>query len=132
MDWDEMSVRHARIAIMSYDLAVWEGDKPADDATASRHFEDLYDRYVDTDDDVPPTNRIVEYVAALLDRWPDLVEDILEISPWSTGPLINEARGPFIYFGMVWSMCEEASAHAAKVASAMGLVCYDPQTEKLR
>jgi hypothetical protein len=33
---------------MSYDLAVWEGERPADDRAAGRAFTDLYDRYVDT------------------------------------------------------------------------------------
>ncbi|MFE5923317.1 hypothetical protein [Streptomyces sp. NPDC056468] len=29
---------------MSYDLAVWEGERPADDKAAGRAFTDLYDR----------------------------------------------------------------------------------------
>jgi hypothetical protein len=29
---------------MSYDLAVWEGERPADDKTAGRVFNELYDR----------------------------------------------------------------------------------------
>ncbi|MFJ1610751.1 hypothetical protein ACIOHS_46755 [Streptomyces sp. NPDC088253] len=32
---------------MSYDLAVWEGERPADDKAAGRVFNDLYDRYLD-------------------------------------------------------------------------------------
>ncbi|MYT82426.1 hypothetical protein YW3DRAFT_05816 [Streptomyces sp. MnatMP-M77] len=32
---------------MSYDLAVWEGERPADDKTAGRVFGDLYDRYAE-------------------------------------------------------------------------------------
>lgn len=118
---------------MSYGLAVWEGERPADDAAAAPCFTDLYDKYIDTEGpDVPPTEQIAAYVAALLERWPDLTEDEDDISPWSTGPLIGEASGPLIYFPMRWSMAEEASAYALEIASAMGLNCYDPQARQLR
>ncbi|NEA60385.1 hypothetical protein G3I60_41040 [Streptomyces sp. SID13666] len=118
---------------MSYDLAVWEGERPADDAAAGRRFTALYDQYIDTEDaEVPPVERIAAFVAALLERWPELAEDDDDTAPWSTGPLIGEARGPLIYFPMRWSMAEEASAYAAGVAASMGLNCFDPQARKLR
>ncbi|MER7540237.1 hypothetical protein ABTX77_36480, partial [Streptomyces sp. NPDC097704] len=60
---------------MSYDLAVWEGERPADDKTAGRVFDDLYDRYIDSEVEEPPSERIATYVAALLERWHDLTED---------------------------------------------------------
>jgi hypothetical protein len=117
---------------MSYDLAVWEGERPAGNKAAARAFTALYERYVDTDAEHPPTERIAAYVSALLERWCDLTEDEEDSSPWSTGPLIGEARGPLIYFPMRWSMAEEASAYAAAVADSMGLVCFDPQESQLR
>ncbi|MEV0601913.1 hypothetical protein AB0I82_21765 [Streptomyces sp. NPDC050315] len=116
---------------MSYDLAVWEGERLADDKTAARVFSDLYDRYIDGEME-PPSARIAAYVAALLERWCDLSEDEEDTSPWSTGPLIGEASGPLIYFPMRWSMAEEASAYAAAVAESMGLVCFDVQQNRLR
>lgn len=79
---------------------------------------------------VPLPEGIAAYVAVLLERWCDLTEDEEDTSPWSTGPLIGEARGPLIYFPMRWSMVEEASAYAA--AAAMGLVCFDVQQNRLR
>ncbi|WP_307814128.1 hypothetical protein [Streptomyces sp. N35] len=85
---------------MSYDLAVWEGERPTDDAVAGRLFSELYDQYIDTDVEQPPTERIATYVAALLERWCDLTEDEDDTSPWSTSPLIGEARGPLVYFPM--------------------------------
>ncbi|MCX4573358.1 hypothetical protein OHB41_09215 [Streptomyces sp. NBC_01571] len=117
---------------MSYDLAVWEGERPADDTSAARVFSDLYDRYIDSEIEEPPSERIAAYVAALLERWCDLTEDEEDTSPWSTGPLIGEASGPLIYFPMRWSMAEEASAYAAAVAESMGLVCFDVQQDRLR
>ncbi|MFJ6799139.1 hypothetical protein [Streptomyces sp. NPDC091268] len=117
---------------MSYDLAVWEGDRPADDKSPGRIFSALYDRYVDSEVEEPATERIAAYVAALLERWCDITEDEEDTSPWSTGPLIGEASGPFIYFPMRWSMAEEASAYAAALAESMGLVCFDVQQDRIR
>ncbi|MEV4443496.1 hypothetical protein AB0K09_31795 [Streptomyces sp. NPDC049577] len=116
---------------MSYDLAVWEGHRPADDTAATAIFSDLFNRYMGTDAEHPPTDRIAAYVAALLERWPDLTEDEEDLSPWSIGPLIGAAKGPLFYFPMRYSMADEASAHAAEVASSMGLVCFDPQVQRL-
>ncbi|WP_030333562.1 hypothetical protein [Streptomyces sp. NRRL B-1381] len=117
---------------MSYDLAVWEGEPPADDKSARRSFSDLYDRYLDGDVKEPPSERITAYVAGLLDRWCDVTEDEDETSPWSVGPLIGGASGPLVYFGLAWGRAEEASAHAAVVAESMGLVCFDVQQDRLR
>ncbi|MFD8504283.1 hypothetical protein ACFV2L_16380 [Streptomyces sp. NPDC059687] len=117
---------------MSYDLAVWEGERPVGDRAAGRSFTEHYDRYVDTEVEHPPTERIAAYVAALLERWCDVTEDVEDTSPWSTGPLIGEARGPLVYFPMRWSMAEEASNYAAALADSMGLVCFDPQQNRLR
>ncbi|GAA2770965.1 hypothetical protein GCM10010521_55540 [Streptomyces rameus] len=125
-----MSVPRESLAHMSYDLAVWEGERPADDKTAGRVLEDIDARY--SDQDHPPTERIAAYVAGLLERWCDLTEDEDDTSPWSTGPLIDEASGPLIYFPMRYSMAEEASTYAASLAQSMGLVCFDPQQQKLR
>jgi hypothetical protein len=45
---------------------------------------------------------------------------------------MGEAIGLFVYFPMVGSMADAASAYAADVAQRHGLVCYDPQLERLR
>lgn len=106
---------------------------PADDTAAADCFEDLYDRFMESDVPIaPPTERIIAYVARLLERWPDLTVDDDDDKPWAAGPLISEARGPLIYFAMTWSKSSEASAYAAAVARSMGLNCFDPQTGRLR
>ena len=117
---------------MSYDLAVWEGDRPANDLAAAAEFELLYGRYIESDEEVEPTPRIAAYVAALLDRYPDIDTDAGDDSPWSTSPLSGEASGPLVYFPMVWSRCAEVSAWAARLAEDHALNCYDPQLEQLR
>lgn len=116
---------------MSYDLAVWEGDRPADDASAGEEFLRLYERYMRSRAPQSPTPRITAYVHALLDRYPDIEVDE-ESSPWADSPLIGDASGPLLYLPMVWSRCEEVAPWAAQLAQKHGLVCYDPQARRLR
>ncbi|WP_042368984.1 hypothetical protein [Streptacidiphilus neutrinimicus] len=115
---------------MSYDLAVWEGERPTDDKAAARIFRDLYEHYLDAEEERPPTARIEAYVLALLERWGHPSED--ETSPWAAWPLIRGASGPLVYFPMRWSMSDEASTFAAALAESMGLICFDPQHNGLR
>ena len=127
--------RHSdTIRAMSYDLAVWEGDRPADDESGEKYYMEhvvpVLEDYDPNGPVEPPTPRIEAYVEVLLQHWPDI--DTHEGSPWSTSPLMGEAIGSFVYFPMVWSMAEEASAFAADLAQQHGLVCYDPQLEGLR
>jgi hypothetical protein len=117
---------------MSYDLAVWEGERPANDLAAAEEFQHLYDRYIDSEEPSAPTPKIAAYAQALLDRYPDISTETGADSPWSTSPLMNEAHGPLMYFPMVWSRCDEVSAWAAQLAADHGLNCYDPQWNQLR
>jgi hypothetical protein len=122
----------ARMRVMSYDLAVWEGERPANDLAAAEEVQRLYDRYIDSDESSAPTPRIAGYVQALLDRYPDISTQAGEDSLWSTAPLMNAGRGPLIYLPMVWSRCDEVSAWAVQLAAEHGLNCYDPQWDQLR
>lgn len=117
---------------MSYDLAVWEGDRPADDAAADAVFAELRQRYLDTDVTHPPTPAIKEFLTGILSHWPDLTVDDMESSPWTASGVAESARGPLIYFSMSRSMAAGPSAYAAELSKPMGLVCYDPQARKLR
>ena len=117
---------------MSYDLAVWVGARPQSDSDASAVYERLMDRMEAGDAEAEPSPAIRAYVAALLERWPDITEDAGEDSPWADGPLIGNAFEEAIYFSMVWSRADEASDFASRVAAEHGLVCYDPQSERLR
>ena len=113
---------------MSYDLAVWDGEQPSDEE-ASAVFDELYDRYFDSEDVIAePSPRIEAYVEALVERYPD---DVVG-GPWASPPVIDEASGPIVYLLMSYSRAEEVSEYAAALAREHGLVCYDPQGETLR
>lgn len=119
---------------MSYDLAVWEGEPPTDDAAGLAELLNQQGQYHHANPRIPPSPKIRAYVEALLQVYPDLSPSAGDddLSPWSTAPLIGEANGPYVYFPMVWSRCEEVSAVAARIARNHGLNCYDPQLGCLR
>ncbi|WP_261568630.1 hypothetical protein [Frankia gtarii] len=108
---------------MSFDLAIWEGERPADDLAAGSAFDEMFQRYDDEDPEMPATDRIAAYCETLTRRWPDD-----DTAPWSVTP---GPSGPFLYLCIVWSMADEVSAYAAELAVSMRLVCYDPQAETL-
>lgn len=115
---------------MSYDLAVWSGESPLDNHQAGSVYDELYARYLESDDVVmPPTPRITSYVEALVQRYPD---DIGGGVVWASPPVINEASGPIVYLLMSYGKAEEVSEYAAWLAREHGLVCFDPQRECLR
>jgi hypothetical protein len=128
---------------MSYDLAVWEGPPPTDDAAALATYRQLMEQWQDEgvveaihakmrgeQTAYDPTPAIAAYVSDLLRRWPDS-GDQLDESPWADAPLIHNATGPLFYFAMVYSKAEEAVAFAAELAANHGLNCFDPQSEHL-
>ncbi|MGW3147836.1 hypothetical protein ACWDG1_24830 [Streptomyces sp. NPDC001177] len=115
---------------MSYDLAVWDGERPLDNHHAGSTYDELYLRYLESDDvAVPPAPRIAAYVEALVERYPD---DVDRSVVWASPPVVEEASGPIVYLLMSYGKAEEVSEYAASPAREHGLVCFDPQRECLR
>jgi hypothetical protein len=115
---------------MSYDMAVWEGEPPADDAAAKSTFWALYEQYAKREYPTPPTGKIAEFAAILVGQWSD-ADEAFDDSPWAAAPLIREASGPFMYFAMSYSRASEAAPFAAATAAQLRLVCFDPQAGRL-
>lgn len=114
---------------MSYDLAVWDGDRPIDNHRAGSTYDELYERYLESDDIVvPPEPRIAAYVQALVARYPDDERSVV----WASPPVLDEASGPIVYLLMSYGKAEEVSEYAAALAHEHGLICFDPQGECLR
>ncbi|MFD7984723.1 hypothetical protein ACFV4M_15295 [Kitasatospora indigofera] len=115
---------------MSYDLAVWDADRPPDNRQAGSIYDELYVRHLESDDVmVAPAPRIAAYVEALLERYPD---DEARNVVWASPPVIDEASGPIVYLQMSWGQAGDVSEYAASLAREHGLVCFDPQGECLR
>jgi len=71
--------------------------------------------------------KLLELVAALLAKYPDLAET--EDTPWATGPLTGEIGGNFINFAVGWSCYnEDLISFVVETAHCHGLHCFDPQS----
>jgi hypothetical protein len=117
-------------ASVSYDLAVWDGVRPVGNRQARSTYDELYESYLESDGVVvPAAPRIVAYVEALVARYPDAVDSG---AVWASAPVIEEASGPIVYLLMSYSTADEVSEYAAELAREHGLVCFDPQAERLR
>jgi hypothetical protein len=114
---------------VTYTVAVWDGDTPADNEQAA----DEYDRLVELteDDSSPPTPKIRRYVETLLARWPDITEQGGENSPWADGPLMSDANGPLFVFGPATFLGEEPFLYCQALAREQGLVFFDPAEQQL-
>ena len=116
---------------MSFDMSVWQGEPPADDAAARTTFRALCGKYIEREYRTPPASKIAEFAAILVKRWPDDTDEAFDESPWAAAPLIREASGPFMYFAISCSRAGEAAPFAAATAAQLGLVCFNPQEGRL-
>jgi hypothetical protein len=111
------------------DLAVWVGPRPASDAEAATTFHALYERYVASTSPQPPRPEIESFVETLLARWPDgttLPEECVDLSPWASAPLMNDASGPLFYTEISTNRAgKEAWQFAIEIARERGLVALD-------
>lgn len=118
---------------MSYDLAVWEGSTPADDAEALRQFEAFVDAEAllreATVSLPPPTAALKDFVATLSRMYPDSPTG--GISVWSAGPPTEDAWGTFVHFALTYAGAEVALPTIAAEAVLRGLICFDPQREEV-
>jgi len=79
-----------------------------------------------------PDPSLVRFVDALLVRWPEPEDDDdLDDPVWAAGPLHGEIAGAFLNVAVTWSHSDEVWAFFRATAKAHGLVCFDPQSEKL-
>lgn len=120
---------------MSFDLAVWEGPLPASAGAATAEYErrmEAMEAALDRDAEPPPaTPAIRAFVEAALARYPELDEHSGDECPWASSPLIAEAVGDLIYFPLTFQGAAYAADVLAGIAQEQGLVCYDPQSERL-
>jgi hypothetical protein len=117
---------------VSYDVAVWVGRLPPTDAVATQEFDQRRAAYDATREPADPA--LLRFISALTRRYPDLTElsdaDVDE-SPWAGGPLVDNANGSLLYLALTRSGAAEAIPFIAATAKKRGLVCYDPQEERL-
>jgi hypothetical protein len=119
---------------VSYDIAVWVGEKPASDEAAVQTYVELVenmDRELSAPDRPASALELVRYADELLEIFPEISTDPGVDNPWADAPLKNNIVGRFFYFAMTYRNAPAALPVIAERASAHGLVCFDPQTGKL-
>ncbi len=119
---------------MSYDLAIWMGDRPKDDAAAAATFESLHAKYLSGVTTLAPAPTMLAFLAELTKRYPDLTElddEDVDDGVWSDAPLVNNASGPLLYLGIVHSRVDEVVPHIVACATARNLVVFDPQVGRV-
>ena len=110
---------------MSYDVAVWVGQRPHGGA-AAEEFEARAD--ASEEDESPPGSLIKQYVSELLSRYPEGEDD----GVWAMEPVLDDEGGDFLYLTLtVGDRLNEVVALAGELAKRHGLVAYDPQIEQL-
>ncbi|MEU7145016.1 hypothetical protein ABZ942_36625 [Nocardia sp. NPDC046473] len=117
---------------MSFDMLVWEGERPDNDADLHNVLDSLSryreGRVVRNERPDPPSPKIADFVQALLRRWRDCGE---EGSPWSCGGT-GDADGSSLNIYIRWGREDEVAPFVAGLAKVHGLVCYDQQQGCLR
>lgn len=113
---------------MSYDLAVWRGPTPSGDRAAGVEFVRLWER---SEQDAAPAPELLAFLSELRVTYPDLDDVDSQDCPWSSSPMRDEVRGDLLYLPMTFSGFSGAGPVIAALATAHGLVCFDPQTGSL-
>lgn len=121
---------------MSFDVVIWAGEPPADDASALAEFNRLVaqmDR--DVDQDVTPSTdpRVLKCLKELTSNYSDGLLGLLAarvFGPvWAMVPLTP--HGSILYLHLSWGVRPKVLEFIARTAAKHGLVCFDPQESKL-
>lgn len=112
---------------MSYELAVWDGPPPLSNAHAASECTRLLGLRAAT----PPTSGIRAFVDCLTAVHPDSSSPEDTTGPWGGKPLLEQAHGPFIYFGVRPEQVDELVELVEVTAVDLSLVAYDPQLSQL-
>jgi hypothetical protein len=117
---------------MGYQLLVWEGPRPEDDAAAELECREMFRRYF-VGEGFEATPAIREFVQALTERWPEDEEHFGgEDSPWKFPPLLEEASGPAVFLNLRFGIGERAAYVMAEMAEERGLIAFDLYMEIMR
>ena len=117
---------------MGYQLAVWEGIRPADDDAGIEQFQALAGQHL-VGEPSEPTPAIRSFLEALTTVWTDDLHDPRwEKSPWKHAPLINAASGPIVFLNLRFRSEVIISTVIAAIAEDHGLVTLDLMVGLLR
>ncbi|GAA1721710.1 hypothetical protein [Nonomuraea bangladeshensis] len=108
---------------MSFDLAFWRQDSPPDQQEAAQ----VYDKLADGLEGVVEESPAIEaFYQAVISTFPDLAEDNMHESPWSSPMYVTQEC---VVVAISWSHAAEVSPILLDLAAEHGLTAYDPQDQ---
>jgi len=110
-----------------YLIVMWEIPAPSGDADASI-LHDQFVSYQNTSTE-PPTPQILHCLDALITRWPCVNHHGPQSS--TSVSIVYNAVGPVLSCSLARSVMTEVLPICVHLAQEYGLVCYDPQKQKL-
>ena len=108
---------------MSFDLAIWAGDQPANNQAARSTFDLLMENW---EEPVPPDPRVVKCMKEITGFYPDDWRGMILGSVWTSPPLTP--HGSILYMNLRWGVSNNVMDVVASTAHKHGLICFDPQT----
>jgi hypothetical protein len=116
---------------MSFDFAVWEGPAPASHDEGLASYQALFTQYFESGDPIVPTAAIAAFLETLKAEFPGDTDEELDAAPWASWPLDGDASGPIMYLCVRWSRAADMNARITELATQMGLVHFDPQSDRV-
>jgi len=110
-----------------YDVAIWAGPPPLNDASAEEEFERRIEILEDGDQRSPASPALEAFLDELLSLLPRLGGANDGASPWNTGPEPGDISGDFAYLTMTFPGARAALDTIIEVARRHRVVCFDPQ-----
>ena len=110
---------------MSFDLGVWDAERPPRVAEAEARYEQLCEG---SDPAEAPSARVTAFVEECERRWPGGDDDGFDESPWASWPLTGQRTPTGLVANIVPGAATEMFGEWAEMAERHGLVLYDPQS----
>jgi hypothetical protein len=117
---------------LSFDLAIWVGDRPASDQEARRTFDRLMaegERETSEGIRPKPDPRLARCVREITGSYSDGLLGLIFGSIWADMPVTP--HGSIVYMNLAWGVKTKVLDFIARTAAKHGLVCYDPQTSRV-
>ena len=115
---------------MSFDLGVWYSSRPMRRDEARERYVALCEGE-NVESLIEPSERVAAFVAELTALYPQLTQltdDEVDESPWNCDFDISDGH---VIMAMGWPRCGEIAPLVTKMALGHGLVCFDPQSDRV-
>ncbi|MCO7188525.1 MULTISPECIES: hypothetical protein [unclassified Pseudoalteromonas] len=117
---------------MSYSLMFSIPGIPESDEDAWDEFDEREE--ANEENELAPHPLMQDLINQLTKRYPcicTLPDEEIDGGLWADGPIENNIVGDLLILAIVFSKVEEALPFIAETAKNVGVVFYDPQTEKI-